>query len=297
MARPTSKAKIVFTKDELNKLTDSYSDQEIADLNNIWLSQVRRSRLKLEVKSFYEKTGKIKSKGLVTTKSDDARSRIDKLHLASWEAMRGRPQPKSRTNFYNEVFFENIDSESKAYALGLILADGSISKCLGVVAIALKQTDRQILEDLAAAIEYKAELKLLPRKGSGFGNGDDRVRLRLNSVKMVRDSMNLGVMPAKTFTARLPIISPDLECHLIRGLWDGDGHIGRSMSCLVGNLDLMTDVIKCLERHNLPIPILEPFSKIYRLRLRKAHKPILNWCYGCNPTIVLKRKYTNYLVF
>lgn len=297
MARPTSKSKVVFTKEQLDMLTSEYSDIEIALMFNVWQTQVTKNRIKYNIKSYYQKTGLIKVAGKAITKTEDALSRIDKLHAASWEAMRGRPQPKSRKNFYDESFFETIDTEEKAYTLGLIVADGSISKCLGVVSLALKQTDKQILEDIAKAINYNAELKLLPRKTKGLGNGDDRIRLRLNSVKMVKDLIKLGVTPAKTFTARLPVVSPKLEPHLIRGIWDGDGHIGRSMSCLVGNIELITDVIKCLDRHNLPVPILEPLKSIYRLRLRKCHKPILDWCYGCNPSIVLKRKYTNYLVF
>lgn len=297
MAKPTTKAVVQFTKEQLEELTEIYTDREIAAKFNVWVSQVQRTRKKFGILSRLEKTGLIRVNGELITKSEQAKRRLNELQQIAWEATRGRPNPKCRLHSLNENFFESIDSEAKAYILGFIIADGCLYKNLHTVSIAIIQSDRQILEDIALSVGYTGEVRFLPRKeGDGYG-GDDRVRLRLNSVKMVQDLKKLGLTPSKSFTARLPSIPQELEHHLIRGLWDGDGHIGKSMSCLVGNLELLVDVTKCFKRHQLPIPVIEPLKSIFRLRLIKSQRSILDWCYGCNPTIVLQRKYANYLVF
>lgn len=293
----SSKSKYIFSKEELDGLTNTFSDVEIAEKYNVWSSWVARSRKQFNIQTYSQKTGLIRMNGQSVSRAEIASSRLESMTQLAVAKTRGNPAPLSRRYSLNEDFFESIDSEEKAYVLGFILADGCVYKDGRTIAIAIKQTDKQILDDISKAVEYSGEVKFLPRKeGDGYG-GDHRVRLRLNSVKLVQDIQKLGIHPAKTFTARLPVIPKDLECHLIRGLWDGDGHIGRSTSSLVGNLDLMVDVVKCLAEHGLPSPILEPLKTIYRLRLRKEHRSILNWCYGCNPKIVLDRKYANYLVF
>ena len=45
---------------------------------------------------------------------------------------------------------------------------------------------------------------------------------------LVTDLNNLGVYHDKSKTATYPAIDPaGLEGHLVRGIWDGDGYIGR----------------------------------------------------------------------
>ena len=63
-------------------------------------------------------------------------------------------------------------------------------------------------------------------------NSQKSCRLSLNSKKLSQDLLNLGVFPRKTETLDFPLkdwIPDDLMSHFIRGLFDGDGCITKSI--------------------------------------------------------------------
>ena len=122
---------------------------------------------------------------------------------------------------YNENYFEKIDSEDKAYFLGLICADGCIINNQKTyryqVVLKLHIKDIEILQTFIKCIVGKMEL---------WKHGQrDMVELKLSGKKMVNDLFNLGITENKTFFLKYPNISEYFERHFLRGYFDGDGCI------------------------------------------------------------------------
>lgn len=138
--------------------------------------------------------------------------------------MKGR----NRRYFLNEDYFENINTENKAYWLGFIAADGCVCKTRNkeesnVLAINLNIRDKKHLEKFAKEIGYSGEIKTI--EGRGFGENTLLARLELNSIKLCADLKKLGIVPKKSLILRPPNIPEIFLKDWIRGYLDGDGSI------------------------------------------------------------------------
>lgn len=284
------KPKVLISAEELDKLTSQYSDREIGEMFGLPPGSIIKRRYKYGVKSFTEKTGLVKINGQTMTKEEKMLNLIRPL-APTEHVLKGLPNPKVRAYSFDQRFFQNIDTEVKAYFLGFIAADGCVYGDNRTVSIAIKDSDVQILEDFKKVLNYTGEVKLHPRKESDGYGGSDRVRIRLNSVQMVQDLASHGIEPRKTFTQRLVQTIPfELERHFVRGLWDGDGHIGRTNMIIVGCKPLLIDLNQCFVRHQLPELLLEPVKSVYRLRGRRGDKPVLDWLYKDCEVVLLRKK-------
>lgn len=127
----------------------------------------------------------------------------------------------SRTKLFspniNESFFECIDTEEKAYFLGLILADGCVytKKNKHLLSITLKDEDAYIIERFIEAIHSN-------RKLTGDGRGCSEIQI--HSEKMVNDLAKYGIVDNKSLNTIMPHINNTLMCHFVRGVFDGDGN-------------------------------------------------------------------------
>jgi Staphylococcus phage endonuclease len=124
-------------------------------------------------------------------------------------------------------FFEVIDSEPKAYVLGLVMADGCVADTGYFWYIALKESDRNLVEQVKVVLKADNPIKVITRKegdGSFEGTGT-MVKLSIGSTKMVDDLGKLGVFSAKSLTIDWP--PKDVETkwlrHVLRGYFDGNG--------------------------------------------------------------------------
>lgn len=121
----------------------------------------------------------------------------------------------NKTTFHD--FFEKIDSEEKAYFLGLLMADGSVSSIRNTITISLKKEDLHIIETFRSILKNN---NIITKTKNNY-------RLVVYSKKMVNDLIKLGCVDRKTYTnSQFPLISIDMINHFIRGYFDGDGHIG-----------------------------------------------------------------------
>lgn len=158
-----------------------------------------------------------------------------------WDKSKSYP---NRKYFFRENYFENIDSEDKAYWLGFIWADGYINKDSLEIEIHIKDKDH--------LVEFQEDLcdnhKLYDRERQTTHS----CRLTLGSQKLVSDLVNLGYK-----NKLVPVNLPEqLERHFIRGLFDGDGSVGfykgrgsqvRHWLEFLGKYDLMVWVAKRLK--------------------------------------------------
>lgn len=135
----------------------------------------------------------------------------------------------------NENYFEVINTEQKAYFLGLLFADGtnasdridSNGKLIkrNQIALSLKMDDKHIFDSFL--LELESNYRLRVRKNSLRNeNWSDQCMLTITSAKMSEDLSRLGCIPNKTKSLNFPtndIIPKELMHHFIRGYFDGDG--------------------------------------------------------------------------
>lgn len=265
----------------LNELTESYSNIEIAKILG-WTREYVNTRCReLGVKSFTQKTGNVKTTdGRVIS----AFEHNTNIHLIPSNARRGKSQPKVRRNFFNERYFAEIDSEDKAYFLGLLVADGSVYK----TTVSLSLTDPEPVYAFAKCLSQNNEMVEYRPVHDGK---KDQWRIRLNSVVMVQDLLNLGITSCKSASVPYPTIAAHLERHLIRGIWDGDGHVGKNYAYVSGSEQCLTGIKNALQSRGLPTAN-KLFCDLgcYRLRLLRSKPQTMLWIYS-DCEFYLHRKY------
>lgn len=121
----------------------------------------------------------------------------------------------------NENYFEKIDTEEKAYILGLIYADGFVGESNNFV---LSMKDEHIIRDVARAIDFTGDIRETDK--GGFKNSKVCYRINLSSKKLVSDLNKYGVHTCKSLTLdEFPKIESKLYGDFLRGYFDGDGSI------------------------------------------------------------------------
>lgn len=141
------------------------------------------------------------------------------LSLLKKHNVKRRPA-KRRSVITNHSYFKIIDTEAKAYFLGLLIADGSVVNNAGnrapSIRLELKSEDSYIIEKFAKEIGFQSQIGL--SRGCNY--------ISFTSIEMAKDLSNYGVVPNKTYVGTfLPLITEDLIRHLIRGIFDGDGTV------------------------------------------------------------------------
>lgn len=140
-------------------------------------------------------------------------------------------------NYHNELKFDNtvfdiIDTEEKAYWLGFLYADGSVSSTSNQVELSLKASDKEHLEKYNKFLKNKKEIKILKARC------DNREYMRCRCIvtdKHFHDNLiSLGCIPKKSLILKFPDLTifstPSLIRHFIRGYVDGDGCLSYTKS-------------------------------------------------------------------
>lgn len=163
----------------------------------------------------------------------------------------------SRKHFFDETFFNNIDTEEKAYWLGFLYADGNIyvnhnneiTKG-GTVELTLKSGDivhlQKFLNCIGADGDYPIYDKIVKLNNKQYYAN----RVRLNSIDMCLDLIKFGCVPKKSLILKPPRLNQSLIRHFIRGYFDGDGCIsynkntGIFCASIVGTLNILKYIRK-----------------------------------------------------
>ena len=118
-------------------------------------------------------------------------------------------------------FFEEIDTEEKAYWLGFIAADGNVNSTHKRFSMSLARKDRAHLERLRIVLNLPYQLM-----DYTTSNGYEASRIYMTSKKLCSDLNHHGVPPRKSLILSPPIdVSNNLMYHWIRGYFDGDGSV------------------------------------------------------------------------
>lgn len=137
-----------------------------------------------------------------------------------------RTGKSNRKHKLNEHYFDNIDSQDKAYILGLLFADGYNSICKSSIRICLQYTDVDILLKIKDKIGSSKELKYIDYKNQKRSNGyisKNMYQLEFYSSYMCKKLSELGMVQNKSLVLEYPDIDEKYNSHFIRGYFDGDG--------------------------------------------------------------------------
>lgn len=206
----------------------------------------------------------------------------------------------NRSDIYSPVkhlnYFENIDTEKKAYLLGFITADGNITiptkrPNSKVFQLEIQKRDREILELLAS--EIGLDQSFIREYSRSNPNRQPTVRIAFYSNAFCDHLAKYGIVKEKCHKTYLPAIPEELIAHYTRGLIDGDGSITDSQVTLFGNKKLLLD-IKNIYIDKLGISsdsIKEYQASCYRLAIyqKDARLKLLEFLYK-DATVFLSRK-------
>ena len=134
--------------------------------------------------------------------------------------VRGETNRKYNCDF---SYFNEIDTEEKAYFLGLICSDGNNSR--GTLNIGVHRNDYLILEEFKKSI--KAENPVRVTKNKSKGKDSWIAKINIYSYDITSALGRYGVVPNKTGKLKWKLIYDNLPKelirHFIRGFFDGDG--------------------------------------------------------------------------
>lgn len=125
-------------------------------------------------------------------------------------------------------FFASIDNECKAYWLGFLLADGSLVRRndhgvqLRILSVALSPKDIDHLELFRCHIGAEQPIRR-------YNGVYEYVKLSICCQVLARDLIHHGWDEFK-LNGKWPKIDKNLDRHVLRGLFDGDGWISRSIN-------------------------------------------------------------------
>lgn len=199
----------------------------------------------------------------------------------------------------NYNFFEDINTEEKAYWLGFLYADGYVAQHLrkdgklkSRLEIGLHKKDLDQLEKFKISLKsnHKIYLSQLHK---------NRVTLEIYNKKMCSDLIKNGCVQLKSKIIRFPFfLDQSLWGHFLRGYSDGDGcvFVNKSgsgyMNICSGSELFIKDIAGIYEKMGLPIKITKG-KRVWILRF--SNKKTINfqykYLYG-KATICMNRKFT-----
>lgn len=122
----------------------------------------------------------------------------------------------------NHNIFENVNTPEKAYALGLIASDGSVSPYGN--RINLTMCDIDAINFFSNLIGYNNKISIM----KGNLKHQDAYSVNFSSPKMFNDLVALNILPRKSFIDNLepPNINEEFQYAFWAGFIDGDGSVG-----------------------------------------------------------------------
>lgn len=222
----------------------------------------------------------------------------------------GSTHRDTKNKDFDDNYFENIDTENKAYFLGLIYSDGNVREHNGgyFLNIELKREDKYILEKLSEELNCGNKIRDRDRK-TNFGDSHMSSFTSCNSKKIFDDLARFNIVPdkshqTKSFKNIEKYIPQNLIKHFLRGVIDGDGTISKryattqnAIAVYQNEIEFCYDFDKLLKtsikNENLKENIImNKWNGVYSLRYRRIDdiKEICNFLYN-GATIYLKRKY------
>ncbi len=119
---------------------------------------------------------------------------------------------------FDECFFDEVETESKAYWLGFLYAEGNLHR--STLAVKLASVDLGHLLAFRQAIQSQQPVYKV--------KGKNAYVLKISSTGLPPKLNRLGIVPNKNAKLCFPALPENLQVHFIRGFFDGDGWFGKS---------------------------------------------------------------------
>lgn len=251
----------------------------------------------------------------VSAKKLGFKFKIDKRRVQKWakenDCLRSLNDSR-RTTFFNQEYFDNIDTKEKAYWLGFLYADGYNNKNTSTVSVALKGEDIAHLEKFAIELKLPID-KIKKYTSSTVSNGIKKkytaCSLRLYSKYLCDVLTNKGCPQAKSFIIKYPDWLDDrFNNHFIRGIFDGDGCLTFRQKQREWKFSITGTKECCNKINEILNKILNLNCGLYYISKTNNNtydlmtsgnekiKKILDWLYeGSDESCRLDRKYDKYL--
>ena len=173
----------------------------------------------------------------------------------------------NRTYSIDEEYFDNINTQNKAYFLGFLFADGNNCMQKSTIRIALQEKDRDILEKLRIDIGSNKPLCLKSsenKRNNGEGyDYKDQYALEIYNKHWCERLSELGCVPNKSLVLKFPdYLSDEMLPHFIRGYFDGDGCIVNAKSGAYA-ISLTSTKDFCISVQNIVFNLFGMKSYIY----------------------------------
>ena len=207
-----------------------------------------------------------------------------------------------------EDFFDVIDTQEKAYILGLLYADGYNNTDRNSINLSLKESDKEILDKITKLIQPSKPLQYIntykARQKEGFENSQNQYRLVITNKHISQRLVELGCGKAKTHNLTFPTeeqVPSHLVRHFVRGYFDGDGSVSgdkQKQFGFVGTMDFLIPLQQILmselgfSKTKLDQRYKDREDSIRALRYCGINQCIKfrDWLYE-DSTIYLKRKF------
>lgn len=194
------------------------------------------------------------------------------------------------------TLFDNIDTQTKAYWLGFITADGNTSKNGYTTSVNLSAKDKGHLQKLAQFLNGKVmDVKWIKGDKSYAG-----CYLHVSDKHMQNMLVSIGVVPNKTEYDQSCILNSvpnDLISHFVRGLFDGDGSICESNEtpCFsIAGENRLIDAVKNILVSKIGVSDTKidtyEHHSVIRWAGRKQCKAIYQWIYKDAETFLERKK-------
>lgn len=198
----------------------------------------------------------------------------------------------------NDNFFDEIDTENKAYWLGFIMADGHIAD---KVTIALSIKDKEHLELFLRDIQSTRKPYTYIGK---IGQKEYKMcRISISSRHMLNSLKELGFVSNKSLKEFIPDIPSELMNHFIRGYFDGDGSLNYGVNkndaefinaTMLGGKEYLENISTLLSKQGITSFIYNKSGQLYNLVIKKSDVyDFFEWLYA-DATVFLQRKYERY---
>lgn len=202
---------------------------------------------------------------------------------------------KKRKYNVNEQYFDNIDTEEKAYILGFIAADGYVSH--NSLVISLNERDVDILEKIKKELQAEHPIKYFVKD-----NKYKHVLLKINSVYLTSILNKYDLFSNKSLTMGNIIkhVPDQFKIAFCRGYFDGDGNIfygvkyssgTKYLITVIGTLEFLETSFKQLFETNCKISKYKSCNMhAFKISKKSQVDLFLEILYS-NASIYLNRKY------
>lgn len=221
-----------------------------------------------------------------------------------------RTAAKKRQYKINKNYFDNIDTQNKAYILGFLYADGCNFPKKGTVSMSLEERDKDVLERICNEINNEHPLEFIDYSNKhDFGyTYKNQYRMLMFSSHMCKALESHGMTPNKSLTLSFPDVREDLLSHFIRGYFDGDGSIAQgkrdtNFILTITSTNNFCEKLKDIIEKNVGINCHiydasnhNGITKVFTTTGRLQVKALLDWLYK-DADMYLERKYNRYIQY